>query len=52
MTFNFEVFEEEYSYIESDTAELLGQLGFVLVGLDTPSVDHIRVKRSGYPQRS
>jgi arylformamidase len=41
---NFEVFEEDYSYIESDTAELLGQLGFVLVGLDTPSVDHIRSK--------
>jgi arylformamidase len=43
-TINFEVFEEEYSYIESDLAELLGQLGFVLVGLDTPSVDHIRSK--------
>jgi arylformamidase len=43
-TINFEVFEENYSYIESDTAELLGQLGFVLVGLDTPSVDHIRSK--------
>jgi len=43
-TINFEVFEDDYSYIESDTAELLGQLGFVLVGLDTPSVDHIRSK--------
>ena len=43
-TINFEVFEEEYAYIESDTAELLGKLGFVLVGLDTPSVDHIRSK--------
>ncbi|MBP9089705.1 cyclase family protein [bacterium] len=43
-TINFEVFEDEYSYIESDTAELLGQLGFILVGLDTPSVDHIRSK--------
>jgi arylformamidase len=43
-TINFEVFEEEYSYIESDLAELLGQLGFVLVGLDTPSVDHISSK--------
>ncbi|CAN5199037.1 arylformamidase [soil metagenome] len=41
---NFAVFEENYSYIESETAELLGQLGFVLVGLDTPSVDHIRSK--------
>lgn len=41
---DFAVFEEEYSYIESDTAELLGQLGFVLVGLDTPSVDHIKSK--------
>lgn len=41
---NFAVFEDDYSYIETDTAELLGQLGFVLVGLDTPSVDHIRSK--------
>lgn len=43
-TINFEVFEEEYAYLESNTAELLGQLGFILVGLDTPSVDHIRSK--------
>ncbi len=41
---NFEVFEDDYSYIEADTAELLGELGFVLVGIDTPSVDHIRSK--------
>jgi len=41
---NFEKFEDQYSFIESDTAEILGQLGFVLVGLDTPSVDHIRSK--------
>jgi len=41
---NFEVFEDNYSFIETDCAELLGELGFVLVGLDTPSVDHIRSK--------
>lgn len=39
-----EKFKDDYSYIGQDAATLLGQLGFVLVGLDTPSVDHIRAK--------
>lgn len=38
------VFKDDYSYIGADAAELLGSLGCVLVGLDTPSVDHIRAK--------
>ncbi len=43
-TINFEIFEDQYSFIETDCADLLGELGFVLVGLDTPSVDHIKSK--------
>lgn len=43
-TINYEVFEEAYSYIAADTAELMGELGIVLTGIDTPSVDHIRSK--------
>lgn len=39
-----DVFEDDYSYIGEDTAEKLGQLGFLLTGLDTPSVDHIHSK--------
>ena len=38
------LFENNYSYIGEDTAEKLGELGFLLTGLDTPSVDHIESK--------
>ncbi|MBU6452484.1 MAG: cyclase family protein [Cyanobacteria bacterium REEB67] len=38
------LFEDDYSYIGEDTAEKLGELGFVLTGLDTPSVDHTESK--------
>ena len=39
-----DLFEDDYSYIGEDTAEKLGQLGFLLTGLDTPSVDHTQSK--------
>ncbi|MBS1989555.1 MAG: cyclase family protein [Cyanobacteria bacterium SZAS LIN-3] len=39
-----DVFEDDYSYIGEDTAEKLGELGFLLTGLDTPSVDHTQSK--------
>jgi len=39
-----DLFEDDYSYIGEDTAERLGQLGFILTGLDTPSVDHTQSK--------
>ena len=38
------LFELDYSYIGEDVAEKLGELGFVLTGLDTPSVDHTESK--------
>jgi arylformamidase len=38
------LFEQDYSYIGEDVAEKLGELGFVLTGLDTPSVDHTESK--------
>lgn len=41
---NYNQFETQYSYIGSDMAEQLGALSFKLVGLDTPSVDHIDSK--------
>jgi arylformamidase len=43
-TMRHDVFEDDYSYIGEDTAEKLGQLGFLLTGLDTPSVDHTQSK--------
>jgi arylformamidase len=43
-TIRHDLFEDDYSYIGEDTAEKLGQLGFLLTGLDTPSVDHIHSK--------
>lgn len=39
-----QVFQEDYSYITEDAAAYLSSQGFVLVGIDTPSVDHIRSK--------
>ncbi len=43
-TVRHDLFEDDYAYIGADTAEKLGQLGFLLTGLDTPSVDHIHSK--------
>jgi arylformamidase len=43
-TIKHEVFEDDYAYIGEDTAEQLGKLGFILTGLDTPSVDHTQSK--------
>jgi arylformamidase len=43
-TVRHDVFEDDYSYIGEDTAEKLGELGFLLTGLDTPSVDHTQSK--------
>ncbi|MCA9804229.1 MAG: cyclase family protein [Cyanobacteria bacterium HKST-UBA02] len=40
----YEVFESEYAYISIAAAEDLVSRGIVLVGLDTPSVDHIDSK--------
>lgn len=37
-------FEADYAYIATDLASYLGQCGVKLVGLDTPSVDHIKAK--------
>jgi arylformamidase len=37
-------FQEPYAYLGDDTARLLTQLNFLLVGLDTPSVDHTQSK--------
>lgn len=39
-----EAFESDYAYIATDLASYLGECGIKLVGLDTPSVDHIRAK--------
>lgn len=41
---DYDTFEEEYAYIADDCATILGELGFCLVGLDTPSVDHVKAK--------
>ncbi len=38
------VFEDQYAYFDVDLIEHLGELGVKLVGLDTPSVDHIASK--------
>jgi arylformamidase len=43
-TINYNQFEAQYSFIGTDLAEQLGALSFKLVGLDTPSVDHIDSK--------
>lgn len=43
-TISYDKFENEYAHIGTDLAELLGSLAFKLVGLDTPSVDHINSK--------
>jgi len=43
-TIRHDLFEDDYSYIGEDTAEKLGELGFLLTGLDTPSVDHTQSK--------
>lgn len=41
---DYETFAESYSYLSTDCATTLGENGFRLVGLDTPSVDHIHAK--------
>jgi arylformamidase len=43
-TIRHDLFEDDYAYIGQDTAEQLGKLGFLLTGLDTPSVDHTQSK--------
>ncbi|MBZ0188721.1 MAG: cyclase family protein, partial [Candidatus Obscuribacterales bacterium] len=40
----YEVFEDEYAYLSVELVESLSEKGVVLVGLDTPSVDHVRSK--------
>ena len=40
----YDVFENDYSYIGTDLAEMLGKQGVKLIGLDTPSVDHVDSK--------
>lgn len=39
-----DVFKDDYAYIGVSAVEYLSSLGVRLVGLDTPSVDHIRSK--------
>ena len=43
-TIRHEVFEDDYAYIGEEVAEKLGELGFLLTGLDTPSVEHTQSK--------
>lgn len=43
-TCNYKTFADEYSYLAVDGAEYLATRGVDLIGLDTPSVDHIRSK--------
>jgi arylformamidase len=40
----YHVFEEEYAYFSVAAVDELGKRGVKLMGLDTPSVDHVRSK--------
>lgn len=41
---DYNKFEDEYAYLTCELVEYLAGRGVVLVGIDTPSVDHVRSK--------
>jgi arylformamidase len=47
----YEVFENEYAYFSEELIDFLAKRKVFLVGIDTPSVDHIRSKSLGAHHR-
>lgn len=43
-TIRYEVFEDEYAFFGTDLVKGLASLGVKLLGIDTPSADHVRSK--------